>query len=222
MTHESNAVVLEPPQPASATVIWLHGLGADGHDFEPIVPQFNATVTATTRFVFPHAPEQPVTINGGMIMRAWYDIREADFPGQADETGIRLSQATLRGYIKREIEAGIAPERIVLAGFSQGGVVALRTGLLFPERLAGIMALSTYLPLQAETAAEKHSANADIPIFLAHGALDPLIPIEAAKACRDFLLEHNYSVDWRSYRMDHSVCPDELQDISEWLSAVLS
>ena len=221
MAEESNAVVLEPPEPASASVIWLHGLGADGHDFEPIVPQLGANLTNTTRFVFPHAPRQPVTINGGMVMRAWYDICDADFPGQADETGIRRSEATLCDYISREIQAGIAADRIVLAGFSQGGVIALRTGLLYPQRLAGIMALSTYLPLQSETAREKNATNSLIPIFLAHGALDALIPIEVAKSSRDFLHEHGYDVEWHSYRMDHSLCADELQDINEWLSAIL-
>ena len=221
MSDESNAVVLEPPETPTATVIWLHGLGADGHDFEAIVPQLGAALTANTRFVFPHAPHQPVTINGGMIMRAWYDIREADFPGQADEVGIRLSEATLRGYIKREVEAGITTERIVLAGFSQGGVIVLRTGLLYPEPLGGIMALSTYMPLQPQTAEEKHAANCHVPIFLAHGTLDPLIPIEAAEASRTFLVEHDYEVAWHQYQMNHSVCAEELDDIRAWLGAIL-
>jgi len=222
MPEESNAVVLEPPQAATSAVIWLHGLGADGHDFEPVASQLPATLTNTTRFVFPHAPHQPVTINTGMIMRAWYDIRDAEFPGQADEAGIRLSEATLRGYIQREVEKGIPEERIVLAGFSQGGVIALRTGLLYPAQLAGIMALSTYLPMADQTHAERSPTNATTSVFFAHGALDPLIPIEVAEDGCDFLRELGYPVEWHRYQMDHSVCAEELADISEWLSGVLA
>ena len=156
-SHPLNAVIIEPPEAATASVIWLHGLGADGHDFEPIVPELGLNNTRKTRFVFPHAPERPVTINGGMVMRAWYDIREPNLPGEADEDGIRHSEATLRRFIDQEVDAGIDTERIVLAGFSQGGVIGLRTGLLFERPLAGILALSTYLPLPDATRDEAQS-----------------------------------------------------------------
>ena len=157
MNDPMDAVIIEPPEGATATVIWLHGLGADGHDFEPIVPELGLNNTRATRFVFPHAPRQPVTINAGMVMRAWYDIRDPSFPGEADEEGIRQSEKTLREFIDREVEAGIGSERIVLAGFSQGGVIGLRTGLLFERPLAGILALSTYLPLRDATRVSKQT-----------------------------------------------------------------
>ena len=221
MSKESNAVVLEPPQPANASVIWLHGLGADGHDFEPVVAELGAAITQRTRFIFPHAPEQPVTVNGGMVMRAWYDIKDAAFPGATDITGIRRSEAILNGYIAREVQSGIAPDRIVLAGFSQGGVIALRTGLLFAQQLAGIVALSTYLPMQGQTSDERHPANQTTPIFLAHGILDPLIPIDVARTAQRYLNDHDYVVEWREYHMQHSVNAEEIRDIRTWLSAVL-
>ena len=216
-----DAVIIEPPEPPTATVIWLHGLGADGHDFEPVVPELGTNNTRATRFVFPNAPRQPVTINAGMVMRAWYDIREPSLPGEADEAGIRKSEKMLRGFIAREIETGIESERIVLAGFSQGGVIGLRTGLLFEQPLAGILALSTYLPLADATREEAHPANRATAIFMAHGRNDPLIPIEAAKDCADVLTTLGYPLQWFEYNMPHSVCPEELKDIAHWLSGVL-
>lgn len=217
-----DAVIIEPPEAATATVIWLHGLGADGHDFEPIVPELGVSNTRATRFVFPHAPLQPVTINAGMVMRAWYDIRDPNLPGEADEEGIRQSEQTLRGFIDRELEAGIGSDRIVLAGFSQGGVIGLRTGLRFEHRLAGILALSTYLPLADATRKEAHPANRATSIFMAHGRNDPLIPIEAAKDSGDLLTTLGYPLQWHEYNMPHSVCPEEIRDIADWLSGVLS
>lgn len=219
---EADAVIIEPPETATATVIWLHGLGADGHDFESIVPELGSRITRATRFVFPHAPLQAVTINAGMIMRAWYDIRDMDLPERADEEGIRLSEGILRAYIETETKQGIPSERIVLAGFSQGGVIALRTGLTHDQRLAGILALSTYLPMQAQTEREAQAVNRSTPVFMAHGSEDPLIPMRAAQSSRDFLQALGLSVEWHSYRMPHSVCPEELRDLSAWLSTILS
>ena len=216
-----DAVVIEPPEPATASVIWLHGLGADGHDFEPIVPALGLNNTRTTRFVFPHAPLQPVTINNAMVMRAWYDIVDPNLPGRADDKGIRQSQAHVRGFIESEIKAGISSERVVLAGFSQGGVIALRTGLSCEHRLAGILALSTYLPMMEATREEAHTANYATAILMAHGREDPLIPIEAAKNSSEFLVELGYSLQWLEYNMAHAVCPEEIRDIADWLSGVL-
>lgn len=222
MSDPKDSVIIEPPEPATASVIWLHGLGADGHDFEPIVPELGLSNTRSTRFVFPHAPHQSVTINQGMVMRAWYDIRDPELPGEVDEPGIRQSETHLRRYIDREIESGIDSRRIVLAGFSQGGVIVLRTGLLFEYSLAGILALSTYLPLFEATRTEAHPANKSTAIFMGHGREDPLIPIEAAKDARDFLSTLGVTLQWHEYNMPHAVCPEEIRDIAEWLSGVLA
>jgi phospholipase/carboxylesterase len=200
-----------------AAVIWLHGLGADGHDFEPIVPELD--LPKPVRFIFPHAPVRPVTINNGMRMRAWYDIFQ--FGGGAeDEAGLRASQAILEGLISSEVKRGVKPAKIVLAGFSQGGAIVLQTGLRYPERLGGIMALSTYLPLQ-EKITEAHAANRDLPIFMAHGSYDDIIPLKRAEQSRDLLVKSGYPVDWRTYPMPHSVCPEELGHISEFLARTL-
>jgi phospholipase/carboxylesterase len=204
---------------AEATVIWLHGLGADGHDFEPIVPELGLPPTLRLRFVFPHAPVQPVTINGGLAMRAWYDITN---DGRQDAAGIRASQQRVEALIEREKSRGVAPARIVLAGFSQGGAIALHTGLRHPERLAGILALSTYLPLADTLAAEAHPANREVPIFMAHGTEDPLIPLARARASRDALRALGYQVEWHEYPMPHSVCAEEIAHIGAWLTRVLS
>ena len=217
-----DCVIVEPPKPATATVIWLHGLGADGHDLEPIVTELGLSNTQETRFVFPHAPYQPVTINQGMVMRAWYDIRGPDLPGEIDEQGIRQSEAHLRKFIDKEIDAGMNSEQIVLAGFSQGGVIALRTGLSFEQPLAGILALSTYLPMIETTSAQEHDSNRTTEIFMAHGREDPLIPIEAAQDARDFLITLGVAVQWREYNMPHAMCPEEIADIAEWFSGVLA
>jgi phospholipase/carboxylesterase len=205
--------------PAEGAVIWLHGLGADGHDFEPIVPELGLPPTRRVRFVFPHAPVQPVTINGGLAMRAWYDITN---DGRQDAAGIRASQKQVEALIEREKTRGIACHRIVLAGFSQGGAIALHTGLRYPERLAGILALSTYLPLADTLAAEAHPANRDVPIFMAHGTQDPLIPLARARASRDALQALGYEVEWHEYPMPHSVCAPEIAEVGAWLGRVLA
>ena len=204
------------PSPGSA-VIWLHGLGADGHDFEPIVPEFGMPAAPAVRFVFPHAPRQPGTINGGAVMRAWYDVTG---DGRQDAAGVRASQARVEALIARERARGIAADSIVLAGFSQGGAMALHAGLRHPERLAGILALSGYLPLPESVADEISQANRDVPIFMAHGTHDPVIPLSWAMRSRDRLLGLGYAVEWREYPMPHSVCTEEIADIAGWLRAV--
>ncbi len=204
------------PRP-EACVLWLHGLGADGYDFEPIVPALDLVEAPGIRFVFPHAPRQPVTINGGMVMRAWYDVYALEGERREDEKGVRASQARLEALIAREKARGIPAAKLVLAGFSQGGAIALQTGLRHPERLAGIMALSTFLPLPATLAAEAHPANREVPIFMAHGTHDPLIPLARAARSRDRLAEAGYRVEWHEYPMPHAVCDDEISDIAAWL-----
>jgi len=209
------AVEIETGSPPQAAVIWLHGLGADGHDFEPIVPELR--LKQAVRFVFPHAPVQPVTINQGMRMRAWYDIFQFG-GGREDDKGIRASQALI---VKLLEEQPVPPEKIVLAGFSQGGAIALQTALRYPKKLAGIMALSTYLPLTATLAAERSAANAQIPIFMAHGQYDDIIPMQRAQASREALQKVNYKVEWHEYPMPHSVCGEEVRDISAFLTKLL-
>ena len=211
------------PNPAAA-VIWMHGLGADGNDFAPIVPELALGSLPAVRFIFPHAPMQPVTLNNGQVMRAWYDVSFGDLEGrsrQADEKGVRASQAAIGKLIARENKRGIASRQIVVAGFSQGGAIALETGLRYPERLAGIMALSTYLPLAAKLEAEASAQNRDVPIFFAHGSHDPVIALPMAVASRDKLRELGYNVDWHEYPMQHSVCMEEVADISAWLRSTL-
>jgi len=207
------------PQPTAA-VIWLHGLGADGHDFEPIVPELDLGATPAVRFVFPHAPMRPITINGGAVMRAWYDIISLEGVRREDDVGVRASQDSLEALIARERSRGVPAARLVLAGFSQGGAIALQTGLRYPERLAGIMALSTYLPLASTVAAEASAANRSAPIFMAHGRHDDLIPIERATISRDVLRKAGYEVEWRDYPMLHAVCREEIDDIAAWLRRV--
>jgi phospholipase/carboxylesterase len=208
------------PRPASA-VIWLHGLGADGHDFEPIVPELDLPGAPAVRFVFPHAPMQPVTINGGAVMRAWYDVYGLEGARREDDAGVRRSQASLEALVAREKSRGVPAARIVLAGFSQGGAIALQTGLRHPERLAGVMALSTYLPLAATLAAEASPANRAVSIFMAHGRHDSLIPIERAMLSRGALGKAGYDVEWHDYPMEHAVCAEEIRDIAAWLRRVL-
>ena len=203
-----------------AAVIWLHGLGADGHDFEAIVPELGMPADKPVRFIFPHAPIRPVTINMGMRMRAWYDILQLG-GGAEDEKGIRASQVLLEELIAGEKEKGIPAEKIILAGFSQGGAIVLQTGLRHPERLGGIMALSTYLPLGPLLEKEKHSANADVPIFMAHGSYDDMIPMRRAEQSRDFLRQQGYAMEWHPYPMPHSVCPEEIGDMAEFLLRLL-
>lgn len=205
-----------------ATVIWLHGLGADGHDFEPIVPQLALPEAGDVRYVFPHAPVRPVTINGGMPMRAWYDIVSIDSRPPSDETGIEDSAAAVLRLIEREVERGIPPARMVLAGFSQGGAIALHLGLRYPETLAGVMGLSTYLLMPDRLAGERSAANENTSLFLAHGTLDPVVPFFAGERSREFLAEHGYPIEWHSYPMPHAVCPEEIDDIRHWLSQRLA
>jgi phospholipase/carboxylesterase len=211
-------IELETGPDPEAAVIWLHGLGADGHDFEPIVPELE--VARPLRYVFPHAPVRPVTVNSGMRMRAWYDIVQLG-GGPEDEAGIRASQSILESLIAKEIERGIAPGKIVLAGFSQGGAIVLQTGLRYPQRLAGILALSTYLPLASTLESERGEANRDIPIFMAHGRFDDVIPLERAQASRKRLEALAYAVEWHEYPMPHSVCPPEIGEIAAFLTRVI-
>jgi phospholipase/carboxylesterase len=205
----------------TAAVIWLHGLGADGHDFAPLVPQLDLQGCPPMRFVFPHAPSLPVTINNGYVMPAWYDILGTDLVRREDAAGIRQSALALEALIAHEIERGMAPEHIVLAGFSQGCAMALHTGLRHRARLAGIMALSGYLPLADSLPAERHSANQQTPIFMAHGTADPVVPLARAEASQRALTDLGYAVQWRTYPMPHSVHPQEIADIGAFLRAVL-
>lgn len=215
------AIEIETAPHPTRSVIWMHGLGADGSDFVPIVEQLDLPGNVSIRFVFPHAPTQPVTINGGFVMRAWYDIVGADFGRREDEKGVRNSQTAIEKLIEREKQRGVAARDIVLAGFSQGGAIALQTGLRYPERLAGVMALSTYLPLAQTLSAEAHAANADVPIFMAHGSHDPVVPLQFALASRELLTRAGYRVEWHEYPMVHSVCMEEIADIGMWLRKVM-
>jgi phospholipase/carboxylesterase len=206
------------PNPRSS-IIWMHGLGADGNDFAPLADELD--LPCAVRYVFPHAPMMPVTINGGYVMRAWYDISDAAIRRE-DEDGVRASQALAEGLLAREASRGVAANRIVLAGFSQGGAIALQTGLRHAERLAGIMALSTYVPLADKLAAEANPANRAVPIFMAHGTADPMIALARAQASQALLVQQGYAVEWHEYRMQHSVCPQEIADIGAWLTRVLA
>jgi phospholipase/carboxylesterase len=216
-----DTVEVEPSRPADASVVLLHGLGADGHDFESLVPELRLPAGSAIRWVFPHAPVQPVTLNGGMRMRAWYDILGLDRRAAQDERGIRASAATAAALVERERERGVSADRIVLAGFSQGGAIALFAGLRHPQRLAGILALSTYLPLDTSLPAEAHPANAAVPVFQAHGRFDTVVPLALGQGTRDLLAARGYDVDWRTYPMPHSLCAEEIGDIQTWLLKVL-
>ena len=212
------AVEIETGPKPGAAVIWLHGLGADGHDFEPIVPELR--LPKPVRFVFPHAPIRAVTINQGMRMRAWYDIFQFG-GGPEDEAGVRASQQIIEKLIDEEKRRGFAADKIVLAGFSQGGAIVLHTALRYPERLAGVMALSTYVPISASLEREASAANKDIPIFMAHGQFDDLIPLERAKRSRELLEKLGYAVTWKDYPMPHAVCGEEIGDITRFLGRVI-
>lgn len=205
----------------NAAVIWLHGLGADGHDFEPIVPEIVRRGERAWRFIFPHAPVRPVTINGGMPMRAWYDLKGLDRRSGEDVAGFREADGHVRRLIEREGERGIAPGRIVLAGFSQGAAVSLYTAPRFAERLAGIMALSGYLPGDSTFQAERLAANDATPIFMAHGRGDTVLPLALGSQSRDFLKARGYTIEWHDYPMAHAVCAEEVADIREFLFRVL-
>ena len=215
------AIEVETAPGPRAAVIWMHGLGADGHDFEPIVPELGVPRIFPVRFVFPHAPMRPVTINAGMIMRAWYDVANERGARREDEPGVRASQQAIQALIDREKQRGLLAGDIVLAGFSQGGAMALQTGLRHPERLAGLLVLSSFLPLAHLLAAEVSAANRDVPIFMAHGTHDPMIPLDRARESRDRLLALGYRVEWHEYPMPHAVSADEIRDVSAWLRRVL-
>ncbi|WP_395011906.1 alpha/beta hydrolase [Undibacterium sp.] len=216
-------VEIESGANPTAAIIWMHGLGADANDFVPIVKELDLRDCPAIRFVFPNAPQIPVTLNGGYIMRAWYDIAAAgtDINKREDETGLRLSQQHIDALIARENSRGIATDKIILAGFSQGCAMSLQTGLRHPQKLAGIMGLSGYVPLADKVAEERHIANQDTSIFLVHGTSDPVIPIQRAQQSRDLLLSLGYKIEWHDYWMQHSVSPQEIIDIGNWLRKVL-
>ncbi len=211
----------EPATPARSAVIWMHGLGADGHDFEPIVPELELPPALAARFVFPHAPVQPIAINGGLPMRAWFDILGLGGDRPEDAAGVAASAQRIEALIAREQARGIPAERIVLAGFSQGGAMALHVGLRHAQKLAGIMALSCWLPLRAELAA-LNGANPRTPILMCHGSYDPMVPSVLGEHSRDLLQQAGYTVEWRAYPMQHQVCLEEIADISRWLQTVLN
>ncbi|MFO1054663.1 MAG: dienelactone hydrolase family protein [Planctomycetota bacterium] len=221
MTRLLPCVEIDPVGPVRASVIWLHGLGADGHDFEPIVPELGLEPAAGVRFVFPHAPAIPVTLNGGYVMPAWYDIAEVDLRRRHDEAGIRRSAAQVEALIAREVDSGVPASRIVLAGFSQGGAIALFQGLRHRHRLAGVLALSTYLVCEDSLLHERSDANRDVPIFMGHGTYDPMVQLARGEAARDALLALGYPVEFHTYPMPHSVHPVEIADIGAWLRRVL-
>lgn len=220
MSAELTTVEIAPRTAHQYTIIWLHGLGADGHDFEAIVPQLKLRQQEATRFIFPNAPIQRVTINGGMAMRAWYDILEASLHRRVDERGIYQSVAQINQLIEQEIASGIAPEHILLAGFSQGGVVALHTALCFPKRLAGVVALSTYLPTLAQLEKEAAPVNQNLPIFVAHGSADQIVSIQAGQEIHTVLSARGYPVQWQTYPMQHNVCADEIQQIAAFIDRI--
>lgn len=222
MSRELDCIELEPDSPAKASIIWLHGLGADGNDFVPIASELRLPDSLALRFVFPHAPQRPVTLNGGMRMRAWYDILGLDRNAREDAQGIRESQAQIEVLIRRENARGIPSERIVLAGFSQGGAITLQAGLRYPDKLAGLMVLSSYLTQRDSLATEASPANRSIPIFMAHGEFDYMLPLQLGSSSRDLLQQHGYAVDWHAYPMEHQVCLEEIRDISAWLQRVLA
>ncbi len=217
-----DALEIETAPKPDAAVIWMHGLGADGHDFEPIVPELRLPAKPAIRFVFPHAPLRPVTVNQGHVMRAWYDIRALAGVRREDEAGVRQSARQIEALVARERQRGIVPGRLVLAGFSQGGAMALHVGLRHPDRLAGILALSCYLPLASVLATEAAPANRDVPIFWAHGVHDPMIPLAMAEQSREQIAALGYPVEWHKYPVPHSVSAEEIADIARWLTRALA
>ena len=221
-TQTEHEITLEPEARATASVVWLHGLGADGSDFVPVVDELRLPDALSVRFVFPHAALRPVTVNAGYVMRAWYDIKSFTPEGRADSAGLAESVQRVHRYLEAEIDRGVAADRIVLAGFSQGGAVALSAGLRYPKRLAGVLALSCYLPFPARLAVERSEANADLPILLCHGAWDPVVPMIMGVEARDALGREGYVVEWREYPMQHEVCAAEISDIGRWLAARLT
>ncbi|HWY25927.1 MAG TPA: carboxylesterase [Nevskia sp.] len=220
-TQNADTIILEPEQPANAAVIWLHGLGADGNDFVPIVPELRLPAAISPRFIFPNAPVRPISINGGMPMRGWYDITSLTRLDQQDEAGIRASARRVQNTIEDEVSAGIPRQRIVLAGFSQGGAIALHAGLRQSEALGGILALSTYLPLQSRIMGELSAAGRGTPILMCHGLYDNVLPLALGSSSRDSLRQLGCAVEWRDYPMQHQVCEEEIEDIATWLKARL-
>lgn len=225
-SETADAVTLTPALAPRAAVIWLHGLGADGFDFVPLVPELALPDSLPVRFVFPHASVRPVTVNNGYAMRAWYDIKVLSSsalagPGMEDAAGIRASGERVGGLVDAQTAAGIDARNVIIAGFSQGGAVALQTGLRHPARLGGILALSTYLPLRDVVATEVSTANRDLPILMCHGTADPIVPLALGERSRDILKGLDYPVEWRAYPMQHQVCAQEIADISQWLQARL-
>lgn len=214
-------ITIEPSSPATSCVIWLHGLGDSGAGFAPIVPMLALPEDHSIRFIFPHAPEQAVTINQGYVMRSWYDIKSMDLHNRADMEGVLASEKLVQALIEEQIDLGIAPKNIVLAGFSQGGVLSLFTGLRFSQSLAGILALSCYLPSADKLPEQCHSANSETPILQNHGEQDSVVPMSAGKMAYSLLNAAGYQVSWQSYAMEHSVLPEQLSDISRWLQARL-
>ncbi|MFC1689020.1 alpha/beta hydrolase [Pseudomonadota bacterium] len=208
------------PDP-TASVIWLHGLGADGHDFEPVVPQLMWPGAPSTRFIFPHAPVRPVTLNGGMAMRAWYDIVSLTGDRDQDQKGIADSVNRAASLVDQERERGIEPGRIVVAGFSQGGAIALQLAIRYPETLAGLVALSTYLLLEHRLDNDRHQANLNLPVFVGHGTTDPMVPFFLGESLATRLRKMGHPVEWHSYPMPHAVCPEEIADLSAWLRKTL-
>lgn len=221
MPRQFDAVEIETGANPRWSVIWLHGLGADGHDFEPIVPELVDDDWPSLRFVFPNAPVRAVTINGGVRMRAWYDILGSEIAQRQDERGVRESIEIVNDFIVRENARGVPSERIVIAGFSQGGAIALAAALRYPSTLAGVVALSTYLPIAETSAAERSEANRALPVFMAHGNLDPVVGHALGQMSRGYLEQLGYRVDWHSYPMPHSVCAEEISDLARWLGARL-
>jgi len=214
-------VTVNPSSEQKATVIWLHGLGADGHDFEPIVPELKLPPELGVKFIFPHAPVMPVTINGGYEMRAWYDIRDADLANREDKEGVRQSSELVKKIIDSEIESGVPSDKIVLAGFSQGGAIALHLATRFDQKLAGIVALSTYLTMPDALADEKENANIDTPVFMAHGSQDPVVPMQRGQYSAKVLDDNGFKVSWQDYPMAHAVCLEEIQALGQFLNKVL-
>ena len=217
-------IEIESGDKPAAAVIWMHGLGADGNDFVPIVHELDLSGAPAIRFVFPHAPMQPVSINNGYVMRAWYDVKWGDLEGrskQADEAGVRASQRAIEALIDREVSRGIVAEKILLAGFSQGGAIALHAGLRYSNKLAGVMALSTYLPLPESFPSEATEDNRATPIFMAHGTQDNVVPYDMGLRSRQLLEQQGYDVEWHEYPMPHSVCLEEISDVGAWLRRVL-
>jgi len=219
-SKQLSIVEIQPDAEHKYSVIWLHGLGADGHDFEGLVPELHLTAEANIHFIFPNAPVQPVTINGGMSMRSWYDILEMSLERKVDIDGIYQSAGLIEPLIQREIDQGIPSANILLAGFSQGGVIALHAGLRHPQPLAGIVALSTYLPTVEQLKSERSAANNATPIFMAHGIIDPVVAVESGKAACDTLKSMGYGVEWHDYLMEHSLCAEEIEHASAFMNAI--